>query len=218
MKRTVIFLLALILCSKAFNQDSKLSLGIELSPTFSWLRGNANVGTSDSRIGYSAGLGTEYAISPQIAIKSGISYERKGSNPDLTMTNNSGEGMGTLKVKNNYDYLVVPVLVSFSTKGKVKDYFNAGPYVGYLISQKTIMGSFDNIPATTIDGTDKTKRIDFGLSLGCGLSIPVGDKLLFDLGLKGNFGLINTSKKVEPYSGDIKTNSIALLIGLKYKI
>jgi hypothetical protein len=217
MKRILIFLLAVILCSKTFSQDSKLLLGLELSPTMTWLRGNSRLGAVDLRFSYSAGLSAEYLVIPQISLKSGISYERKGSKFDLSMSDETGP-LGTMDVYDNFDYLVLPILVSFSTKSKVKNYFDAGPYIGYLMSHKTIMSSYGDIPEATINNYSNTEKIDFGLSIGCGFSVPIGDNLLCDLGMKGNLGLIKTNKKDKSDNVLSKANSIGLLIGLKYKI
>jgi len=218
MKKIVILLVVVIYCSKTFSQESKMTIGLELSPSIAWLRGNSMSGTVDMRFSYSSGLTTEYFFNSQISLKSGLSYERKGSKTAISMTDNKGLANGTMHVSNNYDYLILPVLASYSTKGEIKEFFNVGPYFGYLISQKTISSSYDNYPTKTIDNSANTKKIDFGLSLGCGMSIPVGDKFLFDLGFKGNFGFINTSKKETNDHVLTKTNSFGLLIGLKYRI
>jgi hypothetical protein len=220
MKTLVIFSMAfaLILCSNSFfAQDSKLSLGLKLKPTISWLGGLNSV--TDKRLSYSAGIISEYSLSSKLSIKSGISFERKGSIASLQFTDSTGMPSGPFDVTYNYDYLVVPVLASFSTKGngKVKVYFDGGPYICYLLSHKVNVGPYGTKPETTIDYSYMTKRIDLGLSLGTGLSVALTNSLDFDLGLDANLGLIN-SRKYNSFNTVIRPNSLGLTMALKYRL
>jgi len=193
-----------------------MSFGIELTPSITWLSGIQ--GSADKRFSYSAGIISEYLINSQVAIKSGLSFERKGSKAALLFTDTNGIPLGTVDVNYNYDYLILPVLGTFSTKGNVKVFFNAGTYFGYLLSQKNMYGAYNSTPEKTVDNSDKTKRIDFGLTFGTGVSIPFGTNIIFDIGLKPNLGLINARKDDNNNSSSVKINSFGLSIGFKYNI
>jgi opacity protein-like surface antigen len=207
----------LIHFSTSYSQDSKIAVGVELSPTTCSLRGNAFVDNHDSRLGFSTGLSIDYFLTSQFSIKSGLAFERKGSKIDMYMLDGSGNEMGTQEAKFNYDYLTLPILASYSTKGKTKFYIDAGPYLSFLLGQKTTYEAVGSIPERTEDGSESTKKIDLGLSVGAGLYIPLGDNLILDLGLRDNLGLINVSSVSIFDDGSIKTNSLGLKIGLKYK-
>ena len=214
---SIAFALALFTTSISA-QDSKVSFGIQLKPTITWLGGLPVAG--DKRLSYSAGLISEYEINSQFAIKSGISLERKGTLSTITFTDTSGIPSGPVDIKYNFDYLVVPVIVSYSTKGNgnVKTYFDGGPYIGYLLSHKIIQDSYGTIPEITTDNSDNTRKIDLGLSLGTGLCVPLGNSFVFDIGLNANLGLINARKDNNNSAHPLKPNSVGLLMALKYRL
>lgn len=216
MKRVLIILFVVIFCVKSFCQDSKISLGVEFTPTISWL-GEIS-GTKDKRMGYSFGIISEYSVNSQVSFKTGLSYERKGSGAALLVADTTGLPLGSFDVYFKYDYLILPVLGTFCTKGKIKVYFNAGTYLGYLLSQKNIYEAYNNTPEKIIDNSDKTKRIDFGLSFGSGVSIPFGTHSIFELGIKPNLGFINTRKDDNNNYNGLKINSFGFSIGFKYKL
>jgi hypothetical protein len=212
MRKILFVLLATIFCNVTYCQDTKVVVGFEMTPTIISLRENSSVFDYDPSPGYSIGLSFEYFMSDQFSLKSGLAYEMKGAESDIFLTDNYGNPSGTDILIFHYNYLTLPVMGSFSTKGKVKFYINAGPYFGFLINQK-LKSSLENT-----DITNQSKRLDFGLSCGLGLNIPIGKKLLLDLGLRENLGLKNISDLNYNYDSRIATNSFGLLIGLKYKL
>lgn len=217
MKKIILFMLSLICGLIAHSQDSKVLIGVEATPTLAWLHYNPSIGTKDIRIGFSTGMTFEYIVVPHISIKSGLMYELKGMSTSIELTDESGSPMGNATFKANFNYLILPALASFSTRGKLKFYINAGPFLGILIGRKNITsgGSFSPISS---DLYSETKKLDFGISIGPGIYIPLGNKLLFDLGFEENLGLLNTYKGNLNSSNKVKTNSFGFQLGLKYKI
>ncbi len=201
-----------------YSQDSKFVVGFELTPTVISLRGNSMVDDNDVRLSTSTGLSFEYYIDRSFSLKSGLAYERKGAKSSIVLRDETEVILGNQDIRVNYDYLTLPILASFATKGKTKLFVNAGPYFGFLISQKMKYSAVGSYPEITTNNIDYSRRIDFGLSMGFGLYIPLTEKLLFDLGLRENLGLLNTSKTEVIYDGSIKTNSFGLQLGLKYKL
>lgn len=201
----------------AYCQDSKMALGLEFSPVIVSLSETIpDENLFDPRLSYSAGLSLEYFVARQISLKTGLAYERKGAKGPGLFTDENGEPLNT---KSNYDYLILPLLGSWSANGKIAFYVNAGPYLGFLISQKSTYEAVGNQPEMKIDESEWSKKIDAGVSMGLGANIPLGDKLALDLGLKGSIGLINTSKRAFLINDvSIKTNSFGLQIGVKRKL
>ncbi len=219
MKKIAILFLTFLSCVTAYSQDAKVAFGLAFMPTTTSLSGNEVIDLYDARISFAAGTSLEYFVGPQFSLKSGLAFERKGAKAVWPYTDENGEPIGDLKTQLNYDYLIAPLAVSFSTKGRLKWYFDVGGYLGYLLRQKnTASSSVANISKQTEDFTDDAKRIDLGLSAGFGLNIPIGERWLFDVGLKGNLGLVNTSKLPIVNDGKVRTNSAGLQIGWKRKL
>ena len=219
MKKILSVIIVVIFNIPTYAQDSNKSLGFEFSPTVTFLRGNSIVDHNDARVSFSSGLSFEYFINSMISIKSGLGYERKGTQSKNAFTDEFGNIIGDAGGKTNYNYLILPIMGSFSTKGRTKFYLNLGQYFGFLINAKTIVKSASLQPnSIDVDETDSSKRLDLGLTFGLGFNIPLGNKLLLDFGLRENYGLFNISKVNVIDNGTIKTNSIGIQMGLKFKL
>jgi hypothetical protein len=216
MRQFIFFFILSIFFIVTNAQDSRITVGFEITPTFTALRGFSFNDYSMAKPGLSIGFSLEKYFSDRISIKSGLFYERKG-----TWANNwfydSLQSQPQSETK-NFDYLILPILGSLSTKGRFKIYINGGPYLGFLISQKNVYNAYDSIPAYTDNNYKNIKKLDLGLSMGIGFYIPFGDKFIFDLGLVQNLGLIHTTKNNVNKDLWDRTLSFGIQIGLKYKL
>jgi opacity protein-like surface antigen len=199
-------------------QDSRISIGIEMNPIMSTLRGKSTIGSYDSRFEISPAISLNYCMTSQFLLETGFAFARKGAKTELIFTDFTGTPIGNVKVKMNFDYLCLPLLVSFSTNGRMKFYASGGGYFGYLISQKNKYELPQDLSEPTDDTAESIKKIDIGLSLGVGLNYPIGDRIALRLGLNDNLGLLNISKLILYDNDPIRTNSFGLAIGLKYRI
>jgi hypothetical protein len=217
-KRVLLVLYVIIFCTEAFSQNSKVSVGIVLSPPFMRLSSDQVLSDKETQYNYSAGLSTDCAFNSLISLKSVIFYEKKLIKNEIYGTDENNIPIQIGNVSFNYDYLILPILGSFSSEGKITLHFDAGPYFGYLINQKTTVSSLNTVSSQLIEGEGIRKKIDFGITLVSGLLFPINNRFIFDLGLQANFGLINISKNPDADKGPIKTNSVGLIVGLKYKL
>jgi len=217
-KRFLLVLYVIILCSEAFSQNSKVSVGMVLSPPFMRLSSDQVLSTNETQYNYSAGFSTDYTFNSLFSLKSVIFYEKKLIKNEIYGIGENNMPVQIGNVSFNYNYLILPILGSFSSEGKITLHFDAGPYFGYLINQKTTVNSLSNITNQIIESKGIRKKFDFGITLASGLSFPINSRFIFDLGLQANFGLVNISKNPDADKGSIKTNSVGLLVGLKYKL
>jgi len=113
-------------------------------------------------------------------------------------------------------------LAKLSFGNKTKFFLNGGPFLGYLInrtfSYPLVSVGEGNPKTSTIDNTEYSKRLDFGLSGGLVLSLSLGEKINLNFELRYNRGLINTNSSLVNSSQIVKTNSINFLIGLSFKL
>ena len=77
MKKIILVLIGVCILTTVFSQTSKISMGIEINPTVTWLRGNILIGVEDSKFSYNTGINVNYQINTNNSIKTGLSYERK---------------------------------------------------------------------------------------------------------------------------------------------
>ncbi len=214
------FLLALTLTTGAITaQNSKIDIGIEGGPSLRFLRGSEIFKQYfQPTVGFSGGISFQYNVGEVISLRTNIAFERKGMiSKDITAFDANGNPTGTLEQRVNFDYITIPLLVRASFGEKIQFFINAGPYFGYLISQKEVLSGPSN-PTIILDKTKYYKPLDVGISAGLGCLIPIGDKFAFTLEARHNLGLTNVSDRPVYNNGTVKTNATTLLAGFAYRI
>jgi len=217
MKRTVLVLLFLSVCSlPSFSQRSPLSkieIGLEGGPNFTAIYGASEI-TDFYTIGFGfcSGVSFQANFSSLLSLRTNLSFERKVQQVkgDLIFTDDLGKEIGPGRVHSNLDYLIIPVLIRFNFGNHVRFYANIGPYLGFLLQAKTVI----NIPEQQkITDTKEGGQIDFGISAGLGMAIPIQDKFSLTFEARNNLGLLPVFK-----GGKLKTNAIDFLVGFAFLI
>ena len=203
MKRIFAFIVCSFLFFTVSGQDSKLLLGADVAATRSNLWGIDH--DFDPVYGFSAGMNLEYVLSPALSLKTGLCYERKGYGTDLI-----GGNLKYLMFKN--DYLLTPVLVSLSTKGTSKFYVSGGVFFGLLLKSSYEIEFYVDPDEGMSDVRANERKYDLGLSFGCGVMLPVGSRILLDLGLRDNLGFDPEHEWQSGY------NTPGLVVSLKYRL
>ncbi len=214
-KILVLFALSTVVFA-VFAQDSKFIIGVEAAVIRTSRWGEDDSDAYNPLYSFSPGLNLEYLLTPKFSIKTSLLYERKGFTGETIYFTIGMPTTGTRDFTETLDYLTLPVLLSYSTKGTVRFYINGGAYFGLLLSNNTILGAHEEYPEKIIDTSDDTKNIDFGLSFGCGLAIPVGNHIALDFGLRDNLGLLDFSKLL--HLGKARMNTIGIVASLKYRL
>jgi len=219
MKKIFLFMISVMISSMIYSQESKIAVGFQAAPAITSIRGNTFIDRYDSRFVISPGITFDYKITSNISFNSGLAFERKGAKSNTAYLDYPEmPPLVTQDFKINLDYLTLPLMFTYNTNTEVNFYIGGGKFLGFLLSQKNIFSATGNIPEHTQDHTDTTKKIDIGLSLITGITMPVSDKLILDIGLRDYIGLVNTSRYYVENDGSIKTNSYSLVLGLKYAI
>jgi hypothetical protein len=214
-KILVLFVLSTVVFT-VFAQDSKFIIGVEAAVIRTRPWGEDVTDAINPIKSISPGLNLEYLLNSNFSLKSGLVYERKGWTNEITHVNGHYQPIGTQDHTAHFDYLTIPVMVSYSTKGTVRFYVNGGTYFGFLLSNTITLGEFGDSPEETIDVKEETKTFDFGLSFGCGLFLPIGERFAFDFGLRDNLGLLDTFKPEN--DGKARMNTIGIVASLNYRL
>lgn len=212
----ILFCLGNSMCSQA--QKSNIILSIEGAPSVRWLTGNTTLKEfNDPTLGFYGGLTAQLPFTKTWSLVTGIGFERKGSVAPIQATDFNGLIIGKSNSYFNHDYLTVPVLVRASFGNKIRYFFNAGVYYGYLLAAKF------KIPANSFQSgifNEDIKSImnnhDLGVSIGGGIRIKIAEKWAIPIEIRSNHGLINTSKTPVVNNGSIKNNATNLIVGVAY--
>ena len=75
------------------------------------------------------------------------------------------------------------------------------------------MEEIDGLDNNSSETTSFNNKTDFGLSFGLGKTINLNEKKSIFIEIRENLGLTNTSKNKVWGNGEVKTNSLNLIVG-----
>ncbi len=226
MKKIFLFF-ALLSTLLTFSQNSKIKFGIQAGLNYSNFRGYTipssfnQVYSESPAFAYEGGINIEYQIKEKLSFKLELNYERKSQKADNTIEIRENfddpSQVYNFISKKNYDYLVVPILVKYSFTTKNSYYINGGPFIGYLLKSKLTNNlNVVGLDSPDVDTTNSNKKTDFGVSLGFGKNFELDSSKSITIEIRENLGLSDTNKEEVLNGGNVKTNSINLLVGISF--
>jgi Outer membrane protein beta-barrel domain len=232
MRNLTILFISVIFISKSYGQDSKFNVGFECGSNLTtliprggntwavsemdnskWILSSQNLNLH-SNINFTGNFNIEYSFSSSLSLQSEIGFSK------IMASQNEIAYEGTTNIPYkftfNYDYLNIPLTAKLSTTGKIKFYLFAGPYVGFLLKYYVVRSSISNIEPEQTYNTNKGYN-DLGISFGLGSNIPLTNRIEINLQIKTDYGLTNING-AEYFWEKLYTQSLGLLVGLKYKL
>lgn len=218
MKNTIVFIFFLFSIS-AFSQQNKWNVGIVGGSGITTIRHtNSRWYKPSPTIGFYTGLSAQYNLNQHFAIHTELAFDRKGTSDKATLTDQSGNIVGTGKITNQFNYLTLPILFRASVGNKVKYFIQTGPYLSYLLNQTMKYSSKEESSFNdSRNYTSQTPILDFGMSAGLGVAIPIKEKLAVSCELRGNYGFVDLNSKGSANTKALN-ESLNFLVGISYKI
>jgi hypothetical protein len=177
----------------AMGQTSKFEIGLAGGPGLSFFYGQKlpDDGFTPIVAGY-AGAQFQYHFSRHYSLKTGLAYERKGSE----------FGLHSYDWQFSYiyhaNYLTIPVLIQAEYGKNVSFYGNAGLYISYLLSQdydgKNERSGSGQWMLISPDSQQDERHFDFGVCAEFGIKIKVSQVMAISMGVSDYLGLYNTEK------------------------
>jgi hypothetical protein len=187
-------------------KSSRLAYGLITGPTF-YSRGG-NIGSEMKwKFGMQFGLIGTYFLNNRFGLKSGLIFSQKGFiNESVTFWDSSYVDSDWAIT---YNYLDIPLLVTYGFDNNIRFYANAGPVVGFLLGESI---KIDN-------NTEKWKAdelmTDLSLRVGGGALIPILEydkgitiSLLSDLYYQFGIGDIHGT------NSDVRNRGFAFAVGV----
>ena len=211
-----IFYIFFIFSSLLSIAQEKTNFGINTGLTYSDIRGNEIANKNKYDFDFLIGASVEIPINKKFSFLTGLNYERKSYTGEIIFTkilydpiDPSFTQESSIKIKETLSYLNIPLNAKYYV-GKQNSFFvNGGIYTAIFINSKTNFG-----------GNEKGlfNALDLGVNLGIGKKIKLNEKVILNIEIKDNYGLVNISKLPVYNNGTVKSNSFNLLLNWEIKI
>jgi hypothetical protein len=225
MKKVLLSISFLLITTLNYSQNSKIKFGVQGGLNYSNFWGyeipiDFNAVYSESpAFAYLGGLNLEYQIQDRLSLKLELNYERKSQKGDnfieVRQNFESLPQAYNFTTKKNYDYLVLPILLKYNFSDQNSFYVNGGPFIGYLLKSNLTndLQNIDGLNNDPVETKNLNKKTDFGLSIGVGKTFEINERNAIFIEIRENLGLTNTSKEQVWGDGQVKTNSLNLIVG-----
>ncbi len=221
--RVFLLLLLLVTTGTVLAQRGTWSTGIEGGPGLSLIYGSENVyGHPGPAVSGTAGITGEYGFAGPFSAKVALHYEWVS-----TLTDNPSALLPPAgRLKYQLDYLSLPVLVKWSTAGKIRFFVNAGPCVSLLLRESLWYLPDSGTKEKVADETGAYHRVNLAVTAGVGIALPLGRRFLVSLELRDNYGVLNIRSAASAFEYNSAmaaeqptghTNSTLLLAGISYR-
>lgn len=185
--------LSLVVIASSFTFAQTVGFGVKGGVNVSNMTNEGQNQTLDkesSKVGYYAGVFVNLPLGANLSVQPEVLYNNLGQRMDLKFGNE------TVSVKNNVDYISVPLMAQYNIAEGF--YLEAGPQFSFLVDQKyKLSGIKDNSIKNLAEdflnaGNSKENYKSFDLGLGVG----AGFKIYKNIGINARYvvGLTNDSE------------------------
>jgi len=170
MKKYLLILFVFIV-GLSFSQNHYL--GLQVGSNFSNIIYDSEVKfRQDALVSFSSGITYDYHLKNGFLLGSGLLFDRKGNNFDMTFTNETGKVVGSGKIKSKYNYLSLPLKFGYTIGNQWSAYAYLGFVPSYLLQAEHSFSADYEVPGFSNNDTEITDQVQrFELSglfeIGC---------------------------------------------------
>lgn len=217
MRKILILLSLYILCLNHVEAGMRLpQIGFQIGPSRSTVYGSPLLETfMKNELRFCAGPSLYYPVSKRFSVKTNLLFETKGASGIMPFYE-KGALKGMFNTDVNYRYVTIPVLFNLTFGSRFKYELSTGPYMGFLLSQKTIWSNTSG--SDEIDNKDMSvyRPGDAGWIFGTGCRYYLNNRWSVNMEVRWNAGLSNIASKPVMNSYSIHNLSTSALFGIHY--
>ena len=190
-------------------------IGVQGGLNLSNITNNDFIDNTKWRNGIITGLNYEFRFPGNLLIGADLLYIQNGFRSDLILTDEDGNILDKSAIKDNFDYLNLPIKFGYEigTK-KIKGFGKIGINTSMLLKAQTIIPYLDDGYKLTND----VSKFDLGgiIEIGAGYEINDNFEIVSLVGYRHSFTTLTSPSYFE--SKIMKHYSFSISVGLKYKL
>ncbi len=198
-------------------QENTWQIGFELGSGLRWIQYDETETDNKPALSLATGFTFKYLMTDNLALRSGINFEKKGRKSEITYVDNSGNDLGLGDYFTNLNYIAMPLLFQVTFGKKIKPYFFGGPYGGILVSARSRIFIPDE-DVKTADIRDSYKDFDWGIAAGAGVQVPLSEQFSVSGEFRGLIGLYDIMAYDIGLTTSAMTRTSNFMVGFIYKI
>lgn len=203
--RNTLFVLLLFISSALFSQSRldqpEIYIGTSIGATGSMVMFKPAVSQS-YLLGYNGGLVFRYISEKNVGMQAELNYSQRGWSENSSY-------------ERQLNYIELPFLTHIYFGNKTRAFFNIGPKISYLISEKVLINNTENVTQyqhiTAVENS-----FDYGLCAGLGLMFKIKKNVL-QLDTRANFSLsdVFSNRKVDYFD---TSNNVNVSVNLAWML
>ena len=217
-----IFLLFLILTAITVNGQNHF-LGVKSGVNYTNITAKDFIDDRNFRTGLNIGITYDYFFKRHFSIGADVVYNQRGFRTDLIFMEAGGNPTGQKEIiKDNYDYLTVPLKVGYNYGTTFYGFVNIGLTPSLLLDAKTIVPAFI-LPETVFPGEiynvkNRVNQFDIGGFFEIGAGYKFQDRLLGFLSFSYQHSLTTFTNADYFANAKAKHYGMTVNLGLKYAL
>lgn len=165
-----LFLLLYLLPFSRAQEIHNWAIGFQFGEQFSSLMGET---TTDYRLGFIAGLHASHYLTHHMVLRAEVNFERRGILAPQSLATDQD-----FAIEHRFDYLTLPVMLRYSSDGKIRWIAGGGVAVNFLMNERQLLRE------TFVDEGANFNNITTDVLLAAGASYPLNDHLRLSLDLR----------------------------------
>ena len=167
--------------------------------------------------GFAGGLTYDFFCNKYVTLGADIIYDQRGFGTSISRTDQAGNEMGKSLIRNQFDYLTVPLKAGFIIGNSVYGFTNLGITPALLVKTKIIYPSELFGETIIIQPKNDNNNFDIGGILELGAGYRLKDRFLFYSSFSFQQSFYTISKKDFNYDllGKFRHYGVAFNLGMK---
>ena len=204
----------------------KTNFGVYAGPSFTKLRlesryalpVDVNIDPYDFKTGFTVGGYFTWNFANNVGLRTELNFDRKGGKSGLPLSDGNGNPLPNYSIKDNFDYLQLPVIVQLSAGEDFKMHIHIGYAFSYLLHRTDKFP--DEIRVVTPTQSiillmpEGYKDIDHSIVAGIGASTFLPNGMTFQAALRAFNGKLNISKGDSAF--EARNLAVGLIVGVGF--